>query len=112
MSLLALYAFIKFWLPLATATGFCVKGFFYIRSVVKNTQEGISTWANSLLDNHMTHIQVAAEEATECLKVMSATNQQLATIMQTMREDFQQAQTENIRTQSAILTGIEVLRDR
>lgn len=112
MTLLALFAFLKFWLPVVTAIGTTTKIIFICRKYVRTLRTDIGDWASSLLDNHMAHIQTAAEEATESLKVMSATNQQVATTIQTMREDFQQAQTENIRTQSAILTGIEVLRDR
>ncbi|HEX3739440.1 MAG TPA: hypothetical protein VHV29_06910 [Terriglobales bacterium] len=112
MTLLAIYAFIKFWLPLATATSLCVKGFFYTRSVVRNAQDGISIWTNTLLDNHMAHIQKAAEDASDSLKSIAEANHDFAVAMREMREDFQESQAENIRVQGAILTGIEVLKDR
>lgn len=100
-----LYETIKFWLPLATAGGFLIKAFLA-------GKRGVSTWASQLLDNHMAHIQQAAEDASASLSAMTESNRQIAETMKEMRGDFQQSYTENARVQTAILTNLEVLKDR
>lgn len=112
MTWLAVYAFIKYWLPMTTAAGLLFKLYFIIRNAVRRTMDDIGIWANTLLDNHLTHIQASAEQASASLKELSETNREVASSMKSMREDFQETQVENLRVQSNILTGIEVLRDR
>lgn len=124
----AIYATIKYWGPLLTFGGLFVKGFFSIK-------KGISTWADTLLDNHMAHIQLAAEKAAvavtelasyhkdtlesqkEMVVELSGVRKDLANngelvleTMKDMRQDFMHSQATNIQVQGAILTGIEVLK--
>jgi cell division protein ZapA (FtsZ GTPase activity inhibitor) len=107
-----LHVLLSFWLPIASAAALIIKTWLGIRKWYRQTKSDISEWTNTLLDNHMAHIQTAAEEASVSLREMSETNKELSTTMREMRSDFQEAQTENIRVQNAILTGIEVLKSR
>lgn len=112
MTWLVVYAFIKYWLPMITALGLVLKLFFIVRKAIKQTMEDIGLWANTLLDNHLTHIQEYAENASTSLKDLSETNREVALSMQAMRKDLKEVQIENIKVHGDILTGIEVLRDR
>lgn len=100
-----MYETIKFWFPLATAGGFLIKTFLA-------GKRGVSIWANQLLNNHMAHIQQAAEDASASLSTMAESNKEMVGTMKEMRTDFQQGYTENARVQTAILTNLEVLKDR
>ena len=106
------YELIKFWLPLITAGGIGLRLIFAIRKLYISTKDSIVSWANVLLENHMTHIQAAAENASISLAMMTETNKELASTIKLLRDDFVGTQHENLRIQSAILTGIEVLKDR
>jgi hypothetical protein len=110
MTWLLVYAFIKFWLPIVSAAGLLFKLFLVCRKAVTNAKNDISAWANTLLDNHMTHIQIAAEDASASLLQIAETNRTFSNTMLEMRNDFQETQKENLRVQTAIMTGIEVLK--
>lgn len=99
------YELIKFWLPILGAAAMLYRG-------ARAARTGISAWANQLLDNHMAHIQKAAEDGALSLHEMSTSNIELVGEMRGMRTDFQRSYDENARNTQAILTGVEVLKDR
>jgi hypothetical protein len=108
----AIYAFIKFWLPLATFLGLLVKGAQLVGS-------RISLIASTFLDNHMAHIQESAESAATAVvelagyhKEMLQAQGQIVIAIQSMSNDFHEYIQEDRQAQAAILTGIEVLKDR
>jgi hypothetical protein len=107
---IAVYAAVKFWFPLFTALGVLTKVFLAIRNGLNTAKAEISEWASTLLDNHMTHLQSAAEEGVSCMREMADTNRELVQTMRTMREDFQRSQQEGLRVQHEILTGLEVIK--
>ena len=102
--------YVGVWLPVITALGLAAKGILMIRAAFKKAKQDVGNWANQLLDNHMTHIQSAAEQAAASLKSMSDTNREMVVAMKEMREDFQTHQVEEMRVQNAIMTGIEVIK--
>jgi len=110
--MLSIYALITFWLPIITAVSLSIKAFLAIRKMFRSTKTAISEWANALLDNHMTHIQAAVEDASKSIGQMAESNRELVTTMKEMRTDFQQSYRENDRKQTVILTSLEVLKDR
>lgn len=122
------YILVKFWGPILTMGGFIVKGFFIVK-------KGISSWANTLLDNHMAHIQASAEKAADAVTELASyhkstldsqkemviemigvrqdlaiNGEQVLETMKSMRDDFLHSQATNIQVQGAILTGIEVIK--
>jgi len=106
------YAFIKFWLPLITFLGLLVKG-------AQMAGSRMSTIASAFLDNHMAHIQEAAESASTAVvelagyhKEMLQSQGKIVTAIESMSRDFHEHVTEDRQAQAAILTGIEVLKDR
>lgn len=128
MTGLEIYALIKFWGPLLTFGSIVVKGFFVAK-------KGISSWANTLLDNHMAHIQASAEKAADAVTELASYHRntlesqkemvsemvgvrqdlarngdQVLETMKSMREDALHSQAANIQVQGAILTGIEVIK--
>lgn len=105
MNLPQLYAALVYILPIGTFLGFVVKAYL-------TAKQTISEWANTLLDNHMSHIQNAAEKASNSLAEMSETNKEICATMKEMRNDFQQNQREMVDVQHDILTGIEILKSR
>lgn len=107
-----IYAFIKYWLPIISVLGLFVKLALSTRKAIRAAKDDISSWANVLLDNHMTHIQDAVESASKSLTSISETNKELVASMKSIREDSLHSQTELMRVQNTILTGIEVLKDR
>lgn len=107
---IAVYSLIKFWLPIITAVGLLGKLFFAIRKSLRGVKEDIGVWASTLLDNHMTHIQSAAERASDSLTEMVETNKTVAVAMSDMRHDFQASQTSQLAVQHDILIGLEVIK--
>jgi len=107
---ITIYTFIKFWLPIVTAIGIVGKLFLMIRKSLQNAKNDVSAWASTLLDNHMAHIQAAAERASESLTEMVETNKTVAVAMSGMRQDFQASQTSQLAVQHEILTGLEVIK--
>jgi hypothetical protein len=105
-----LHVILSFWLPIASATALIIKTVLGIRKWFRETKAGVEQWADTLLNNHMVHVEAAAVEASAYLREMSETNKELSTTMREMRQDFQESQVENNRVQNAILTGIEVLK--
>lgn len=110
MTWLAVYAFIKFWGPIATAVGLLVKAYL-------SATKGISSWANTLLDNHMQHIQDASERSSQAVVELASyhrdmldSQRELVVAMCSMKEDLHDHTIEDLRVQTKILTGIEVLK--
>jgi hypothetical protein len=107
---IAIYAALKFWLPLFTGLGVLVRCFIAVRNGLSTVKAEVGEWANTLLDNHMAHIQSAAEDAASCMREMADTNREVAQTMRAMREDFQRSQQEGLRVQHELLTGLEVVK--
>lgn len=112
MTWLAIYAFVKFWLPIITIVTLVVKGF----STIINR---VSVWADKLFDNHMNHIQDSVEKASvavvqlvECQKGVLDTQTKIVSELSTMRQDFISSSKELMAAQHALHVGIEVLKDR
>ena len=108
----AVYVFIKFWLPMATFLGLLVKG-------AQMTGRQVSSIASTFLDNHMQHIQESAETASAAVvelagyhKEMLESQGRIVTSIEGMSRDFHEHVHEDRQAQAAILTGIEVLKDR
>lgn len=112
MTWLAIYAIIKFWLPIVTVLTLLVKAF--------NTIVGrVSEWANKLFDNHMNHIQDSVEKAAvavvqlvECQKGYLDTQTKIVSEISTMRSDFAASSKELMQGHHQMMMGIEVLKDR
>ncbi len=109
---LLIYAFIKFWLPIVTAFGLMIKGFFVLRS-------SMGDWAAKFLDNHMAHIQdvteqssVAVRELATYHKEMLRTQDSVVRSIELISRDFHDHTLEDQRVQGAILTGIEVIKSK
>ena len=80
------------------------------RKAYIGAKNSISAWTNQLLDNHMTHIQKAAEDAAASIRDVAQSNREVALTMKEMRADFQANNTEIRQAQTDILTGIEVIK--
>jgi hypothetical protein len=91
MTAIALYAAVKFWLPLLTAFGLVIKAY-------GSTKRGITAWADTLMNNHLSHIQAATEETARLLRDAIKSD-----------EEHRKADLEVLQE---IKTGIEVLKDR
>ena len=116
MTAAILYAAFKFWLPLLTAFTFIYKGW-------KSATRGVTDWADSLLNNHLSHIQRYTEETAIAVKQYAAASLALleeirddgkaaANAVAQVRSDLKGHQDDDMDIQGKILLGIEVLKDR
>lgn len=112
MTWLMIYGIIKFWLPIITLLGLIIKGF-------RIASQRVSDWANTLLDNHMKHIQDAAEKAAGAVVELSAYHRNNIDLQKNLVAEFS-TMSHSLNTfcrdftvmQQQVLTGIEVLKDR
>jgi hypothetical protein len=108
----AIYALIRFWLPLVTFFGLLIKGALL-------AGKRISNWADTFLDNHMNHIQESAEKAAVAVTELTKYHEG-ATILQKemvsqltgIRSELSEQGKQILGTQHQIITGIEILKDR
>jgi hypothetical protein len=114
---LAVYAFIRFWLPIASAVALAGKLFLVTRKAVTNAKAEVSQWANTLLDNHMTHIQDSAEKAAAAVVELAefhkgtiSAQERMVDEMQGVRSDLAANNAQLLNVQHQILTGIEVIK--
>ena len=112
MSMLALYEQLKFWLPVVTFFTLLVKGYISMKKAAQS-------WANTMPDNHMAHIQASSERASTAVtelagyhKEMLDQQRELVNNMTLMQRDFHEHVAGDLRVQSAILTGIEVIKSQ
>jgi hypothetical protein len=110
--LLEIYEQLKFWLPVSTFLALVYKAY-------TKAKDGVSMWAETLLDNHMAHIQGASERASDAVvslasyhKDMLESQKDLVKTLSSVKEDFHEYSRENARTQAAIATGIEVIKSK
>jgi hypothetical protein len=110
MSLVALYEQLKFWLPVVTVITLMIKGF-------RSAKSAAQTWANTMLDNHMAHIQASSERAAAAVtelagyhKEMLDQQRDLVQNMTLMQRDFHEHIQEDQRVQQAIFTALEVVK--
>lgn len=100
------YSFIKFWLPLVTFLGLMVKG-------AQLVGRRLSMIANTFLDNHMAHIQSAAETASVAVtelagyhKEMLQAQGRIVNSIEIMSQDFHEHTLDDARVQTALLQEI------
>jgi len=112
MSMLALYEQLKFWLPVTTVIGLIIKGYL-------SAKKAAQTWANTMLDNHMAHIQESSEQAAKAVvelagfhKEMLEQQREVVNNMTLMQRDFHEHVQEDARVQNAILTTLEVVKSQ
>jgi len=110
MTWMALYVLLKFWLPAITAAGLILKAIMATRRFFLNIKIDIGNWANTLLENHMTHIQESIDDASKSVQELSGSMKIFATEMTEMRRDFQDHTRHDDRIQNQILTDLEVLK--
>jgi hypothetical protein len=91
MTAIAFYAALKFWLPMVTAFVLVIKAY-------RTLSSGVTTWADKLLNNHLSHIQTATEAT--------------ATLLAQSHKDQQEYQKKDAETQQSIITSLEILKDR
>lgn len=79
----------------------------------------MSTVASTFLDNHMAHIQQSVESASGAVvelagyhKEMLQSQEEIVDAIKLMSRDFHDHVQEDRQAQAAIITGIEVLKDR
>src|SRR5208337_4603867 len=106
------YEALKFWLPVVTVVGLIIRGYL-------SAKKAASAWANTMLDNHMAHIQDASEKASTAVielagyhKEMLDQQREMVTNLTLMQRDFHEQTEEDSRVQSDILTGIEVIKSQ
>jgi len=92
--------------------GFILKAYFSMKKSVGN-------WANTLLDNHMSHIQVASEQSSKAItelagyhREMLGTQEKMITSMERMSEDFREHTRDDERTQGSILLSLRAIEVR
>lgn len=116
MTALAFYAALKFWLPMLT-------GFTFVYSGWKSATRRITEWADRLLNNHLSHIQIATEDTAEAVKEYASASLKLleeirndgkaaAHAVAQVRSDLKEHEDADTDLQGKILLGIEVLKDR
>ncbi len=112
MTGLEMYAVLKFWLPIVTAGGFVVKAYL-------SAKKSIGTWANTLLDNHMSHIQEASEKSSAAIieladyhKQMLGTQEKMIISMERISEDFRDHIRDDERVQGSILLSLKAIEIR
>ncbi len=107
-----IYDQLKFWLPIVTAFGIVIKGYF----TVKNN---VSSWADQLLHNHMHHIEVAvksnADEAVKTNVLLTAAAERETYV--SSKVDMVQATLHDHRTQEAaiwkdVIEAMTILKER
>lgn len=109
MTLLTLYAIIKFWAPILAFFGLVYKGY-------QNAKSGAAKWANNLLDNHMTHIQEAVEQSSASMvslagyhKDLLDSQNKMLVEMSSMSRDFHDHCRDDRDFQAKMNTALEVL---
>jgi len=112
MTLSVLYEQLKFWLPVTTVITLIIKAWL---SAKKATQ----TWANTMLDNHMAHIQESSEQASKAVielagyhKEMLVQQRELVSNMTLMQRDFHDHVLEDARVQTQIASALEVIKSQ
>ena len=83
----AIYAFLKFWLPLASAFGLVIKGY-------TSLSNRAGRWAETLLSNHLHHVQLS-------LDGIQASTQATVDLLKQHND-----------TLTTILSNTEILKDR
>lgn len=108
MTPIQIYDQIRYWLP--------VSG---ILSIVWAIKRGIKKWADTMLENHMSHIQTSTEQAAAAVtelagyhRDMLGQQKEIVTSMALIQRDFHEHIREDERVQRDILTGIEVIKSR
>jgi hypothetical protein len=99
------YEILKFWLPLISGFGLVIHGY-------RSAENGISAWADSLLNNHLHSIQAATEKTAATLVEVRDDGRKAATEVAKVRENLQKHQDADEKVQREILTTLEVLKDR
>lgn len=116
MTAIALYAALKFWLPMVTAFILICKG--YTSGVNK-----LTTWADKLLNNHLSHIQTATEATAATMLTHAAKS---ALLLEEIRTDgsaaalsvaqvatnLKDAERRSTERQTEILRDLAILKDR
>lgn len=92
---LAIYALVKFWLPVITAFGLVIKGF-HLASV------GVSNWADRLLNNHLSHIEDSNERAATAISELASYHKESLSLQQAVIHEIQE-QRADIRSLTAKL---------
>lgn len=100
-----IYEFVKFWLPVLTGFGMVFKAWRVARG-------GVTKWADSLLNNHLTHIQIATEQSAKLLVEVRDDHRVAKQEITGIRSDLHTHEVATLAVQQQILTGIEVLKDR
>lgn len=103
MTWLIFYALIKYWIPILTALGILWRG-------ITGIKRGVKDFADTLLDNHLQHIQIAVEKSSEAVISLCETQKDSSVSIVRISEDLRDHQKEDIRVQTAILTGIEFIK--
>jgi hypothetical protein len=85
------YAALKFWLPMVTAFGLIIKAY-------HSAAGGITSWADKLLNNHLSHIQAATEKT--------------AALLEQSQKEQKAYQEKDALVQHDITTSLAILKDR
>ena len=110
MDWVAVYVALKYWVPVTTVISLGVKAYFV-------TKKAATKWADTMLDNHMAHIEASSERAAAAVtelagyhKEMLDQQREMVSNIALVQRDFHEHVREDERVQSAILTGIEVIK--
>ena len=112
-----IYDAVKFWLPIVTGTGIIIKAYLTAK---KNASE----WLERIMNRQLGHLEVSTEHAAKAVvelagfhkdmlesqKEMVRSQGDVLGVIKDMHADFQHHVSEDVRVQSQILTGIEILK--
>lgn len=105
----AVHEALKFWLPVISAFLLVIKGW---KTLVRKLTE----WTEKLLNNHLHHIEINTAAAVELLRELPAEFKTLrgdqAISFMDIRRDLTTVVDTNNKVQQAILTNLEILKDR
>ena len=112
MTAMDFYTALKFWLPMVSAFGLVIGAY-------RSGKRGITEWADALLNNHLSHIQVATESTARfsentaglLVEIRNAGTAQ-ATAVERVRMDLLKHEEEEAIVQRQIALDLAVLKDR
>ena len=113
------YNAVKYWLPLVSAALVVFRVIVWIRNKINSTIAATAAWGESLLHNHLAHLQTATEESVVILKeVRDNQSEQLSKAKLTAEAvgkvaiDLERHEAADGEVQQKILTALEILKDR
>ena len=103
------YEVIKWWLPILSAFGIVIGAW-------RSARKLVTEWVERLLNNHLHHIELNTADAASALREQ---REEFVTLrkeqtqgFEMVRQDFSRHSEMDARIQQAILTNLEILKDR